>query len=208
MRLLYKPFAVIIGLIGGIIGRKTFDFVWTKIDDQVMIAHNCRIGRHNIICSQVGVAGSTTTGDYVVMAGQVGVRDHVHIGDGATLETVLELQLGEARPLAGSEDFAYLLAGFPLLLLSLLALAYLSSAFTIIGPGEVGWVQRFGRVVESLDGPGLYAHLPAPFDRVTRLRHQEIREVEFVWEIPKGASGEILRRELIERERSRSEATE
>ena len=55
----------------------------TKIDDLVMVAHNCRIGRHNMLCSQVGIAGSTTTGDYVVMAGQVGVRDHVHIGDGA-----------------------------------------------------------------------------------------------------------------------------
>ncbi len=52
----------------------------TKIDDQVMVAHNCRIGRHNMLCSQVGVAGSSSTGDYVVMAGQVGVRDHVHIG--------------------------------------------------------------------------------------------------------------------------------
>jgi UDP-3-O-[3-hydroxymyristoyl] glucosamine N-acyltransferase len=57
----------------------------TKIDNQVMIAHNCRLGRHNMICSQVGIAGSTTTGDYVVMAGQVGVRDHVHIGNGAML---------------------------------------------------------------------------------------------------------------------------
>jgi UDP-3-O-[3-hydroxymyristoyl] glucosamine N-acyltransferase len=57
----------------------------TKIDDQVMVAHNCRIGRHNMLCSQVGIAGSTSTGDYVVMAGQVGVRDHVHIGAGAVL---------------------------------------------------------------------------------------------------------------------------
>ena len=57
----------------------------SKIDNQVQIAHNCRIGKHNIICSQVGIAGSTTTGDYVVMAGQVGVRDHVHIGDKAQL---------------------------------------------------------------------------------------------------------------------------
>ena len=57
----------------------------TKIDNLVMIAHNCRIGRHNMICSQVGIAGSTTTGDYVVMAGQVGVRDHVQIGQGAIL---------------------------------------------------------------------------------------------------------------------------
>ncbi len=57
----------------------------TKIDDLVMVAHNCRIGRHNMLCSQVGVAGSTTSGDYVTMAGQVGVRDHVHIGHRAVL---------------------------------------------------------------------------------------------------------------------------
>ena len=57
----------------------------TKIDNQVMIAHNCRIGRHNLICSQVGVAGSSTSGDYVVMAGQVGVPDHVRIGHRAVL---------------------------------------------------------------------------------------------------------------------------
>jgi UDP-3-O-[3-hydroxymyristoyl] glucosamine N-acyltransferase len=57
----------------------------TKIDNLVMVAHNCRLGRHNLICSQVGIAGSTTTGDYVVMAGQVGVRDHVHIGSGAVI---------------------------------------------------------------------------------------------------------------------------
>lgn len=57
----------------------------TKVDNLVQIAHNCQIGRHNLICSQVGIAGSTTTGDYVVMGGQVGVRDHVTIGDRAVL---------------------------------------------------------------------------------------------------------------------------
>ncbi|NLS92577.1 MAG: UDP-3-O-(3-hydroxymyristoyl)glucosamine N-acyltransferase [Planctomycetaceae bacterium] len=57
----------------------------TKVDNLVQIAHNCRIGRHNMLCAQVGIAGSTTTGDYVVMAGQVGVKDHVHIGDRAIL---------------------------------------------------------------------------------------------------------------------------
>ena len=57
----------------------------TKIDNQVMIAHNCHVGRHNILCAQVGIAGSTSTGDNVVMAGQVGVRDHVHIGKEAVL---------------------------------------------------------------------------------------------------------------------------
>ncbi|MBT6644094.1 MAG: UDP-3-O-(3-hydroxymyristoyl)glucosamine N-acyltransferase [Planctomycetaceae bacterium] len=57
----------------------------TKIDNLVMIAHNCRIGQHNMICSQVGVAGSTSTGEWVIMAGQCGLRDHIHIGDGAVL---------------------------------------------------------------------------------------------------------------------------
>lgn len=57
----------------------------TKIDNQVMVAHNCRIGRHNLLCSQVGIAGSCTTGDYVVMAGQVGIRDHINIGDRAVV---------------------------------------------------------------------------------------------------------------------------
>jgi UDP-3-O-[3-hydroxymyristoyl] glucosamine N-acyltransferase len=53
----------------------------TKIDNLVMIAHNVRIGRHNIIVSQSGFAGSSGTGDYVVVAGQVGIVDHVFIGD-------------------------------------------------------------------------------------------------------------------------------
>ena len=57
----------------------------TKIDNLVMVGHNCRIGRHNILVSQVGMAGSSGTGDYVVIAGQAGVVDHVHIGDGCTI---------------------------------------------------------------------------------------------------------------------------
>jgi UDP-3-O-[3-hydroxymyristoyl] glucosamine N-acyltransferase len=60
----------------------------TKIDNLVQIAHNCQIGRHNLICSQVGIAGSTSTGDYVVMGGQAGVRDHVHIGNRAILSAM------------------------------------------------------------------------------------------------------------------------
>ena len=57
----------------------------TKIDNLVMVGHNCQIGQHNLLCAQVGIAGSSTTGDYVVMAGQVGVGDHLSIGDRVTL---------------------------------------------------------------------------------------------------------------------------
>ncbi|MBI5833310.1 MAG: UDP-3-O-(3-hydroxymyristoyl)glucosamine N-acyltransferase [Armatimonadetes bacterium] len=54
----------------------------TKIDNLVMVAHNVRTGRHCLLISQVGVAGSTTLGNGVVLAGQVGVADHLDIGDG------------------------------------------------------------------------------------------------------------------------------
>ncbi len=57
----------------------------TKLDNLVMIAHNCEIGRHNLFVSQVGLAGSVTTGDYVVCAGQVGIADHVHLGSRSVL---------------------------------------------------------------------------------------------------------------------------
>ena len=57
----------------------------TKIDNLVMIAHNCQIGKHNAFASQVGIAGSSTTGDYVRAGGQVGIGDHINIGTGASL---------------------------------------------------------------------------------------------------------------------------
>ncbi len=52
----------------------------TKIDNLVQIGHNVVIGRHCLLCAQVGIAGSTTIEDYVVLAGQVGVAGHIRIG--------------------------------------------------------------------------------------------------------------------------------
>lgn len=55
----------------------------TKIDNLVMIGHNVVVGRHCIICAQVGISGSTTLEDYVVLGGQAGVAGHLTIGKGA-----------------------------------------------------------------------------------------------------------------------------
>jgi len=52
----------------------------TKIDDQVMIAHNVKVGKHCLLVAQVGIAGSTELGDYVVVAGQSGFSGHLTIG--------------------------------------------------------------------------------------------------------------------------------
>ena len=57
----------------------------SKLDNQVMIGHNCRLGRHNAMASQVGVGGSVTTGDYVRCGGQVGIADHLRIGERSSL---------------------------------------------------------------------------------------------------------------------------
>jgi UDP-3-O-[3-hydroxymyristoyl] glucosamine N-acyltransferase len=67
------------------IDRGTYDSTeigaGTKLDNLVMIGHNCRIGTGNLLCSQVGIAGSCETGDLVVMGGQVGLADHLTIGN-------------------------------------------------------------------------------------------------------------------------------
>ena len=57
----------------------------TKINDLVAIGHNCRIGPHGLLVSQVGIAGSVTIGHHVIMAGQVGVAGHLKIGDNVTI---------------------------------------------------------------------------------------------------------------------------
>ena len=58
---------------------------FSKVDNLVMIAHNCIVGEGNIIVGQSGLAGSVVTGRGVIMGGQVAIRDHVKIGDRAML---------------------------------------------------------------------------------------------------------------------------
>lgn len=57
----------------------------TKIDNLVQIGHNVAIGRHCVIVSQVGIAGSATLEDGVVIGGQAGVSGHVTIRAGAQI---------------------------------------------------------------------------------------------------------------------------
>ena len=65
----------------------------TKIDNLVMIGHNCRIGKGCMIVSQVGIAGSSVIGDRVVIAGQVGIADHINIGN----DCILAAQSGVSK---------------------------------------------------------------------------------------------------------------
>lgn len=56
----------------------------TKIDNLVQIGHNVKIGKHCIVCAEVGISGSAELGDFVVLAGQVGLNGHIKVGDGVT----------------------------------------------------------------------------------------------------------------------------
>ncbi|ADQ81779.1 UDP-3-O-(3-hydroxymyristoyl)glucosamine N-acyltransferase [Riemerella anatipestifer] len=53
----------------------------TKIDNLIQIAHNVKIGKHNVIAAQAGIAGSTTIGDWNQVGGQVGIVGHINIGN-------------------------------------------------------------------------------------------------------------------------------
>ena len=57
----------------------------TRIDNQVHIAHNCKIGKGCILCGQVGLAGSVTLEDYVVMGGKAAIGPDAHIGMGCQI---------------------------------------------------------------------------------------------------------------------------
>jgi len=77
----------------------------TKIDNQVQIAHNNRIGEHVTISGQAGFAGSVTVGDYAIFGGKAGVVDHVTIGDKA--------QIGAASVVTKSVPSGQMVWGFP-----------------------------------------------------------------------------------------------
>ncbi len=52
-----------------------------KIDNLVQVGHASIVGEDNIICSQVGLAGSTILEKNVLLAGQVGISGHLTIHD-------------------------------------------------------------------------------------------------------------------------------
>lgn len=71
----------------------------TKIDNLVMIAHNCQIGKESIIVSLSGLAGSTHIGERAIIAGQVGIKDHIRIGK----DVIVEAQSGVMRDIEDME---------------------------------------------------------------------------------------------------------
>jgi UDP-3-O-[3-hydroxymyristoyl] glucosamine N-acyltransferase len=54
----------------------------TKMDDQVHIGHNVKVGKNCLLVAQVGIAGSASLGKNVVIGGQTAIKGHIHLDDG------------------------------------------------------------------------------------------------------------------------------
>jgi UDP-3-O-[3-hydroxymyristoyl] glucosamine N-acyltransferase len=52
-----------------------------KLDNQIQIAHNVRIGAHTAIAGCVGIAGSTKIGKHCMIGGAAAIGDHLEITD-------------------------------------------------------------------------------------------------------------------------------
>ncbi len=91
------------------IDRARFGKTWigegAKIDNQVMIGHNCVIGKHAIIIAQAGIAGSTRIGDYAIIAAQAGVGGHLEIAP----RVIVAAQAGVTKSLSKPGQYM----GFP-----------------------------------------------------------------------------------------------
>ena len=52
-----------------------------KIDNLIMIAHNCRIGAHSALAACVAIAGSSVLGKRCILGGKVGLTGHITLCD-------------------------------------------------------------------------------------------------------------------------------
>jgi UDP-3-O-[3-hydroxymyristoyl] glucosamine N-acyltransferase len=86
-----------------------------KLDNQIQIAHNCRIGRHTAIAACAGVAGSSTIGAYCQIGGAALIQGHIDICDRVTVSagTFVTKSIREAgvytsvQPLMKHEDWKH-----------------------------------------------------------------------------------------------------
>lgn len=80
-----------------------------KIDNQVQIGHNCRIGAHTLICGCVGIAGSSVIGKHCVLAGASGIGGDkpVTLCDGVvvTASTTISQSIDQPGVYSGSIVF-------------------------------------------------------------------------------------------------------
>lgn len=73
----------------------------TKIDCQVHIGHDVKIGKNCLIAAQTGISGNTIIEDDVTIYGQVGVAQNIRIGKGA----IVLAKSGVAKSIEGNKTY-------------------------------------------------------------------------------------------------------
>lgn len=78
-----------------------------KLDNQIQIAHNVRIGAHTAIAGCVGIAGSAVIGKHCRIGGSAGILGHLHIADGVVISsfTLVNKSIREAGVYTGIFPF-------------------------------------------------------------------------------------------------------
>jgi len=69
-----------------------------KLDNQIQIAHNVRIGAHSVLAACVGVSGSVTMGRRCMVGGAVGIVGHLSICDDVTITGLSMVSHSITRP--------------------------------------------------------------------------------------------------------------
>jgi UDP-3-O-[3-hydroxymyristoyl] glucosamine N-acyltransferase len=84
----------------------------SRLDNQVQIGHNVRLGRCCVVVAQAGISGSTVLEDFVVVAAQAGLAGHLRIGAkariGAQSGVMRDVEAGAdvlGAPAVRSRDF-------------------------------------------------------------------------------------------------------
>ncbi len=69
-----------------------------KLDNQIQVAHNVRIGAHTVVAGCAGISGSTTIGRNCMIAGAVGIAGHLEIADGTVITGLTMVSRSISKP--------------------------------------------------------------------------------------------------------------
>ncbi len=69
-----------------------------KLDNQIQIGHNVRVGAHTVMAACVGIAGSARIGSHCAIGGGARIWGHIEITDGVTISATAEVMKSITQP--------------------------------------------------------------------------------------------------------------
>ena len=69
-----------------------------KLDNQIQIAHNVKIGAHTAIAGCAGIAGSAIIGKHCAIGGGAGIQGHIEIADGVQVMGMTKVSQSISTP--------------------------------------------------------------------------------------------------------------